>query len=184
MFALDVPRVARLVLHGSAPVERAVYDLRTLGVNAHGLDVLDSERGGAYLLQKGTSPAANPALLVSTLATTRGLDLPDLTHVFVLAPGDALDNDVYLHAAGRVGRFGRGGKVITVVEAPHVVRLANGKTKSVDEPNRLQRIYKRIGITPVKLEHFESAEANDSDAGRPTEAQGNEPEMAPVDRTE
>lgn len=182
MFALEVPRVALLVLHGSAPVERAVYDLRALGVNAHGLDVLSSERGGAYLLQKGTAPASNPALLVSTLATTRGLDLPDLTHVFVLAPGDALNSDVYLHAAGRVGRFGRGGKVITVVEAPHVVRLANGKRKTVDEPNRLQRIYNRIGITPVKLEHFESADASNNDAGRP--AEGNAPEEGPVDRTE
>ncbi|KAH8102525.1 hypothetical protein BXZ70DRAFT_787300 [Cristinia sonorae] len=51
-FALEVPRVALLVLPASAGVRRAVYELRLLGVNAHGLD-------------------GNATLLVSTVACTR-----------------------------------------------------------------------------------------------------------------
>ena len=84
-FAVDVPRVALLVLPASAPLQRAVYDLRMLGVNAHGLDLLANDRGRAHLLRgAGDRVEANPTLLVSTLASTRGLDLPDLSHVFIL----------------------------------------------------------------------------------------------------
>ncbi|KAF5384794.1 hypothetical protein D9615_001424 [Tricholomella constricta] len=120
-FALDVPSVALLVLPSSSPVQRAVYELREMGVNAHRLDLLTDEKGRSHLLRGGDSGQENPTLLVSTLATTRGLDLPELTHVFILGIPDGpkvngRTVDAYVHLAGRVGRFGRGGKVITVVE--------------------------------------------------------------------
>lgn len=162
-FALDVPRVALLVLPGSAAVRRAVFDLRSLGVNAHGLDVLQTERGGAYLeknVKDGDAANVNPILLVSTLASTRGLDLPEMTHEFLLGiPGDR-SADTYAHMAGRVGRFGRTGKVVTVIET--VPRGLNrvpskvGKTEvSTDEIAWLWDIYSQLGITPVVFEHFD-----------------------------
>ncbi|CAA7259950.1 unnamed protein product [Cyclocybe aegerita] len=120
-FALDVPSAALLVVPSSAPVQRAVYELRRLGVNAHGLDLLAEERGRAYLNHGGDGVVrANPVLLVATLATTRGLDLPELTHVFVLGLpcGPSVNGravDAYMHIAGRVGRFGRRGRVVSVV---------------------------------------------------------------------
>ncbi|KAI0348392.1 P-loop containing nucleoside triphosphate hydrolase protein [Trametopsis cervina] len=158
-FAMDVPRVALLVLPAEASVRRAVFDLRMLGVNAHGLDVLDTTRGGAYLLRHGTQPEANPTLLVSTLATTRGLDLPDLTHVFILGVTEALTTDTYLHAAGRVGRFGRPGKVITILESRRqVMKKQANKIGFKDEPKWLNKIYRAIGVTPTKFEHFGEAE--------------------------
>ncbi|KAF9523605.1 P-loop containing nucleoside triphosphate hydrolase protein [Crepidotus variabilis] len=120
-FAVDVPSVGLLVIPSSAPLQRAVYELRTMGVNAHGLDLLKERRGKDYLLQNADVRRANPTLLVATLATTRGLDLPTLTHVFVLGvpEGPSVTGrtvDAYLHIAGRVGRFGRSGRVISVVE--------------------------------------------------------------------
>jgi superfamily II DNA/RNA helicase len=59
-------------------------------------------------------------LLVGTTATTRGLDLEGLTHVFVVGipEGPQVNGksvDAYVHLAGRVGRFGNAGRVITVV---------------------------------------------------------------------
>ena len=153
VFALEVPKVALLVLHPSASVERAVEDMRRLNINAHGLDVVQRERGGSYLLRKGTAPEDDPTLLVATLATVRGLDMPDLTHVFILGASDALDHDSYTHAAGRVGRFGKNGKVITVVERYHTLK----NNKVVDEPGRMMVLYGKLHVTPVKVEHFGSS---------------------------
>ena len=48
-FALDVPSVALLVLKSDAPVQRAVNDLRRLGVNAQPLDVVKDENGKTHL---------------------------------------------------------------------------------------------------------------------------------------
>ena len=164
VFALEVPRVALLVLHPSAPVERAVHEMRALDINARGLDVLDRDRGGSYLLKKGTVSEDAPTLLVSTLAAVRGLDLPDLTHVFVMGARamDALNHDSYAHAAGRVGRFGKSGKVITVV-TKRFSKTHGEKTTWVDEPMKLKQIYQRLEITPVQVEHFgTSGESGDT----------------------
>ncbi|KAL4241762.1 P-loop containing nucleoside triphosphate hydrolase [Abortiporus biennis] len=155
-FAVDVPLVALLVLPASAPVRRAVYDLRHLGVNAVGLDVAKENAGGAYMMRKdGKFDETNPTLLVSTLVSTRGMDLPQLSHVFVLGPPEDRSADTYLHIAGRVGRFGRGGKVVSILEEKREVRLANGKDGFKDEPLWMKRIYDRVGVKVKKVEHFE-----------------------------
>lgn len=143
-FALDVPSTALLVIPSSAPVKRAVYELRMLGVNAHRLDLLENK---THLLENDAEDVrrANPTLLVATLATTRGLDLPALTHVFVLGipEGPSVTGrsvDAYLHLAGRVGRFGRAGKVLSVVEEAEAAKMI--------------RIFKSIGVKPVLFKKF------------------------------
>jgi superfamily II DNA/RNA helicase len=133
-FALDVPAAALLVLPSSAPVRRAVYELQSLGVNAQGLDMLGHRER-----------TADPTLLVATLATTRGLDLPELTHVFVLGipEGPAVTGrtvDAYLHVSGRVGRFGRCGRVVSVVEGADEAKMA--------------RILGAIGEIPVQFKQL------------------------------
>ncbi|RDX50433.1 P-loop containing nucleoside triphosphate hydrolase protein [Lentinus brumalis] len=155
-FALDVPSVALLVLPADAPVQRAVYDLRLLGVNAHPLDVVKDEKGKTHLMRRDfDATAENPTLLVSTLASTRGLDLPELSHVFILGVLDDGAVDSYMHVAGRVGRFGRGGKVISVVADTYEEVLANGHRKKRDEPRLMWTLLKKMGIKPVKFEHFD-----------------------------
>ncbi|KAG6911520.1 hypothetical protein DXG01_011822 [Tephrocybe rancida] len=168
-FALDVPSVALLVLPSSSPVQRAVYELREMGINAHGLDLLTGEKGRAHLLRGDGSGQDNPTLLISTLATTRGLDLPELTHVFILGIPDGpkvngRTVDAYVHLAGRVGRFKRGGKVITVVEKAADVdegveaEEKDGERRSkVTEGSKMLRILATINETPVSFEVFVSA---------------------------
>jgi superfamily II DNA/RNA helicase len=156
-FALDVPSVALLSLPSSAPVLRIVHELRELGVNAHGLDLLVADKGRAHLLQ-GPSEASeeNPVMLVSTLATTRGLDLPELTHVFMFGLPQGRRADGYLHIAGRVGRFGRRGKVITVVEEREEERREDGTVAwARDDPKRMMMLLEEIGIVPTQFEHFD-----------------------------
>ncbi|KAF8078735.1 P-loop containing nucleoside triphosphate hydrolase protein [Lyophyllum atratum] len=161
-FALDVPSVALLVLPSTSPVQRAVYELREMGINAHGLDLLTDETGRAHLLRGDSSGEENPTLLVSTLATTRGLDLPELTHVFILGIPDGpkvngKTVDTYVHLAGRVGRFGRGGKVITVVEKEkETVETEDGERRVVvTEGSKMLRILKTINEQPVSFSHFD-----------------------------
>ncbi|KAG6818029.1 hypothetical protein H0H87_009184 [Tephrocybe sp. NHM501043] len=162
-FALDVPSVALLVLPSSSPVQRAVYELREMGVNAHGLDLLTSEKGRSHLLRGDGSGQDNPTLLVSTLATTRGLDLPELTHVFIMGIPDGpkvngRTVDAYVHLAGRVGRFGRGGKVITVVEKEadvEEVEEDGGRRGVVTEGSKMERILATINEKPVAFVHFD-----------------------------
>ena len=148
-FALQVPSVALLVLPSDAPVHRAVFELRCLGINARALDVVQDEHGKAHLMRRDVDAAAeNPTLLVSTLAATRGLDLPALSHVFVLGVLDGGAVDAYLHVAGRVGRFGRGGHVVSVVERP---REGQKGQRPKDEPRMVRALLKKVGVQPVKL---------------------------------
>ena len=129
VFATAVPKVALLVLPASAPVQRAVHELRALGINAFGLDVQSSEgyRGGIE---------ENPTLLVATTATVRGIDLPNLSHVFIWGVVDA---NSYLHASGRVGRFGRKGRVVSVLDEKR------------EQSERYCRMLKSIGLIPTKF---------------------------------
>lgn len=156
-FAVDVPSVALLVLPSSSPLQRAIHELRELGVNAFGLDLHSGTAGRSHLLSGGEVVSENPTLLVSTHATTRGLDLPELTHVFILGipEGPKVNGrsvDAYVHIAGRVGRFGRGGKVITVVEDDEKDEEAE---KVVSEGSKMKRILGRLEITPVRFEPFD-----------------------------
>ncbi|KAF8523050.1 P-loop containing nucleoside triphosphate hydrolase protein [Hysterangium stoloniferum] len=107
-FALDVPRIALLVLPATGAVKSIVQELQELGIDARSLALQDEDRGRPELIRRA------PSLLVTTLASIRGLDFPELTHVFIA--GVAENASEYAHAAGRVGRFGREGKVMSFLE--------------------------------------------------------------------
>jgi superfamily II DNA/RNA helicase len=138
-------------------VQRVVQELRQLGVNAHSLDLLAADQGRAHLHHGATNASEdNPVLLVSTLATTRGLDLPELTHVFILGFPEGRKADGYLHIAGRVGRFGRGGKVITIIEEREEKKKEDGTPAWVkDEPKQMTMLFNAIGVVPTQFEHFD-----------------------------
>ncbi|KAG1875647.1 P-loop containing nucleoside triphosphate hydrolase protein [Suillus subalutaceus] len=155
-FALDVPNIALLVVPATTSVRRVIFDLKQLGVNAHGLDLVDNEAGRGHLLSKDRDiPDENPTLLVSTLATTRGIDFPALTHVFLLGLPEGRAGDVYQHVAGRVGRFGRRGKVITIVEGRRENEGERGKVCVRDDSKKMDIMLKKLGIGATKLEHFD-----------------------------
>ena len=149
-FALDVPKIALLVLPAAAPVKGVLEELHELGIHVQSLGLEDEDRG-KYELMRSTlkkfkpQPKAGahegegeePSLLVTTEASIRGLDLPELTHVFVAkVPESEVDYD---HVAGRVGRFGREGKVILFVEWKEKTRAAE--------------LYDRLQISLAQFEH-------------------------------
>jgi ATP-dependent RNA helicase DeaD len=60
-------------------------------------------------------------LLIATEVAARGLDIPDVTHVFNFDIPD--DADAYIHRIGRTGRMGRRGDAITFVTPREVRQL-------------------------------------------------------------
>ncbi|WP_245168248.1 DEAD/DEAH box helicase [Desulfobaculum xiamenense] len=56
----------------------------------------------------------NLRFLVATDVAARGIDVPDISHVFLYEPPD--DHEVYIHRAGRTGRAGATGEVISLVD--------------------------------------------------------------------
>lgn len=63
--------------------------------------------------------------LVATDVAARGIDLPELSHVFLYDPPE--DPEAYIHRAGRTGRAGASGMAISLVnvsERPDLLRIA------------------------------------------------------------
>ena len=52
--------------------------------------------------------------LVATDVAARGIDIPQLSHVFLYEPPE--DHESYIHRAGRTGRAGAAGTVISLVD--------------------------------------------------------------------
>ncbi|KAG8936522.1 hypothetical protein FRC02_001488 [Tulasnella sp. 418] len=187
-FALDVPSLALLVLPSTYNIRKTVDQLKELGVDARPVDLKDDEKGKADLAggsrssftanfvsqvpagitsDRDNGPSAEqyePTLLVSTLATVRGLDFPNLTHVFLLDTSVITNLTAYEHIAGRVGRFGKPGKIVTFVqeskpgaENSQTKPSSNGDDLSRvrDEEQRMRRIFNRLGIAPVDFSAVE-----------------------------
>lgn len=73
--------------------------------------------------------------LVATDVAARGIDLPDLSHVFLYEPPE--DPEAYIHRAGRTGRAGASGtaiSLVTVTERSEMMRIA--KRFSIDLQER------------------------------------------------
>jgi superfamily II DNA/RNA helicase len=78
-------------------------------------DAIDGFRSGRY-----------PVLVSSDLAA-RGLDIPGITHVIALdVPADG---EIYIHRAGRTGRAGKRGLMVSIGDGEEMRRLAGLEKK-------------------------------------------------------
>lgn len=59
--------------------------------------------------------------LVATDVAARGIDIPELSHVFLYEPPE--DHESYIHRAGRTGRAGAAGTVVSLVDVMQVMEL-------------------------------------------------------------
>ena len=75
--------------------------------------------------------------LVATDVAARGIDIPQLSHVFLYEPPE--DHESYIHRAGRTGRAGAAGTVISLVDVMQRMEL-----------DRIAKHYK-IGIMNLPL---------------------------------
>jgi superfamily II DNA/RNA helicase len=101
---LDHARTVLLFIPSTSSVAAVVKRLQTFGAPAEPLTM-------SVLTNKSSSSSLR--ILVTTEAAGRGLDLPDVTHVFIL--GVPTTPAAYLHMAGRTARMGRPGVAITLL---------------------------------------------------------------------
>jgi superfamily II DNA/RNA helicase len=105
-----------------------------------------SQRAGATsAFASSATTGSSFRLMFTTDLAARGLDIEGITHVihFDLPP----DADTYLHRAGRTGRLGRRGQVVTILTPDQefvLERLANALTLDIPCIGRQKRIPKAI----------------------------------------
>ncbi|KAI9593313.1 P-loop containing nucleoside triphosphate hydrolase protein, partial [Syncephalis fuscata] len=106
---LDGAGTVLVFIPSTASVAAVVKRLRDFGAPAEPLTtaVLTNEHRSASSSSSNTTDTTNTPLrlLVTTEAMGRGLDLPAMTHVFIL--GVPSSSAAYLHMAGRTARMGR-----------------------------------------------------------------------------
>lgn len=121
---VDDPRRVDIVVERLYQMKVAAAALRG---NAHKMERAEV----VTAFRKGRIP-----LLVTTEVAARGLDVPEVSHVFNLDL--PTDGDHYVHRAGRCGRVGQTGTVVSV---------ATSETAFV-----MGRLEKQLGVTMTRIE--------------------------------
>lgn len=87
-------------------------------------------------------------LLLATDVAARGLDIPDVSHVFHFDL--AVDADHYVHRAGRTGRMGKQGVSISIC-APHQLFILEKFTKALGVSFEKRMLYEGRLVSPSEL---------------------------------
>jgi ATP-dependent RNA helicase DeaD len=110
---IENPTSALIFCNTRARVHYVSVVLQRFGYDADELsaDLSQAEREKVLKrVRKGTL-----RFLVATDVAARGIDIPDLSHVFLYEPPE--DQESYIHRAGRTGRAGASGVAISLVNA-------------------------------------------------------------------
>lgn len=116
---VENPASAIIFCNTKATVHFVTAVLQGFGFNADELsaDLSQTRREDVLSrLRKGTI-----RFLVATDVAARGIDIPELSHVFLYEPPD--DRESYIHRAGRTGRAGAAGVVISLVDIMEKMEL-------------------------------------------------------------
>ena len=116
---VENPASAIIFCNTKATVHFVTAVLQGFGFNADELsaDLSQSRREDVLSrLRKGTI-----RFLVATDVAARGIDIPELSHVFLYEPPD--DRESSIHRAGRTGRAGAAGVVISLVDIMEKMEL-------------------------------------------------------------
>jgi len=107
----EQPQQAIIFCHMQIGVDRLTRALQRAGYEAEALHGSLSQQQREKILRRFRE--GQLALLVATNVASRGLDIPDVSHVINYdIPEDA---ETYVHRIGRTARAGRDGKAITFV---------------------------------------------------------------------
>lgn len=118
------------------------------------------------------SASEGPELFLLQTTSSRGLDIPGLSHVFLIGYASVIDAVQYVHSAGRVARIGgvpdapATGKVVTLLRGlPHDTPLPtilqqDQTQQDSDKPKKaistseakMANVYRRLGVVPKKFD--------------------------------
>ena len=119
LIEVENPSSAIIFCNTKANVHYVTGVLQGFGYNADELssDLSQSKREEVLgRLRKG-----GIRFLVATDVAARGIDIPELSHVFLYEPPE--DHESYIHRAGRTGRAGAAGTVISIVDVMERLEL-------------------------------------------------------------
>ena len=119
LIELENPTSAIIFSNTKRNVEFTAALLSQFGFDAEGLtsDLTQAKR--EQLMAK--IKEGKLRFLVATDVAARGIDIPELSHVFMMEPPE--DPESYVHRAGRTGRAGASGTAITLVDVIQRIEL-------------------------------------------------------------
>ena len=113
------PASAIIFCNTKANVHYVADVLKGFGYNADELSADLSQNRREAVLNKIRQGKLQ--YLVATDVAARGIDIPQLSHVFLYEPPE--DHESYIHRAGRTGRAGAAGTVISLVDVMQLMEL-------------------------------------------------------------
>ncbi len=111
LIELENPASAIIFCNTKVNVHFVTVVLQRFGYDADELSADLSQRDRELVLERVRQGTLR--FLVATDVAARGLDIPELSHVFQYEPPE--DSESYIHRAGRTGRAGASGVAITLV---------------------------------------------------------------------
>ncbi|SOB59958.1 DEAD/DEAH box helicase domain protein [Pseudodesulfovibrio profundus] len=125
LIELENPSSAIIFANTKRNVEFTAALLSQFGFDAEGLTSDLSQNKREQLMAR--IKAGQLRFLVATDVAARGIDIPELSHVFMMEPPE--DPESYVHRAGRTGRAGASGKAITMVDVIQKMELERIATR-------------------------------------------------------
>ncbi len=116
---LENPDSALIFCNRKSDVHYVTVVLQRFGYDADELSADLSQSKREQVMARVRKGALR--FLVATDVAARGIDIPELSHVFQYAPPE--DNEMYIHRAGRTGRAGAGGVAIMLVSGVEKFKL-------------------------------------------------------------
>jgi ATP-dependent RNA helicase DeaD len=116
---IDNPESAIIFCNTKATVEYLATVLQNFGYDAEAItsDLRQTKREKIL----GRIRDGKLRLLVATDLAARGIDIPNLSHVYLYEPPE--DHEIYIHRAGRTGRAGAAGDAVSLVDTMEKVTL-------------------------------------------------------------
>jgi len=122
---LENPSSALIFCNTKRNVEFTAALLSQFGYDAEGLTSDLTQNKREQLMAK--IKEGKLRFLVATDVAARGIDIPELSHVFMMEPPE--DPESYVHRAGRTGRAGATGTAITMVDVIQKMELERIATR-------------------------------------------------------
>ncbi len=147
--------------------------LEALGCHCSMAFDVSPDSTAAKIGAESDTASTGPELFLLQTTSSRGLDIPSLSHVFLVGYASVIDAVQYVHSAGRVARIGGDpnmsatGKVVTLLRGlPHGTPLPERSSRdqraeqdrskpqkaiSTSEA-RMANVYRRLGVVPKKFD--------------------------------
>jgi ATP-dependent RNA helicase DeaD len=130
---VENPTSALIFCNTKVRVEYVATVLRRFGYDADYLSGDLSQNDRERVLTRIRD--GNLQFLVATDVAARGIDIPELSHVFQYELPE--DHEIYIHRAGRTGRAGASGVAITLIDLVEKIQLNRiGRTYKMDFEER------------------------------------------------